>query len=581
MANNLESMPMPEENSKESADKILPANPKLRYLDRVFDILRSPEKDVLGGETNWRGLSEKVKPFKTGLEFTDNIREAVMEFVSQKIPRLKEGIPSFKNLKDKDVLEAISHNWFETVGEEVGGKRKEVLLATAAHVVRRIENNIYKKLLRQMQPADLEKLGLDASTRDLLVEVLDASIKADPMYIRFMAYSQLSPEPPEEAGNVTFSLPKRKTQYTAASLFPHEAQFLAGRFAKIAENHEKWSNKSGGEIFKKYLEALSAFYAERNPDKAPKLQENVLDIYKDLLNSDFPIFITPTTEGYYKEPYFDPELKVSVVTPDARKEEASWLRAQEAMSSSLQALDADKFSENMKSQPVRSMLVFGGFGSNIIFNAVAQEKPAILIFLNEQMRAYDREFSNFVFGRIKNAPEIFGEPLSAEKRLLLEKILRTDTVLHELAHSIHPDDSPEAKRLGRKPLTILDEVKAEICYRPLVPEIIEKNGLDGKKEEWAVGMLASSLFVAEGNPKGDPYYYAAAYCLNNLFERGAVELEGKKLIIKNFDLYYAAQKEAAEALLAVYRDPSMTQAKAAKWIKRVCEPNKKVQAALL
>ena len=229
----------------ESAEQVLPSKPELRYLDRAFDIIRASEKNPLGGEINWRGLSEKIKPFENGLEFSDNIREVVTEFISQKIPVLKEEIPSLEDLDDKKFLEALAHNWFSAIGEEVDGKRREVLLATMAHVVKRIENYTYKKALGEMPPTDLEKLGLDPDTRDLLVQVLDTSIKADPMYIRFLAYSRLTPTPPEKSGPVTFSLPGHEKLYTTATFFPHEAQFLAKRFGKIAENHENGAVNPG------------------------------------------------------------------------------------------------------------------------------------------------------------------------------------------------------------------------------------------------------------------------------------------------------------------------------------------------
>lgn len=575
-----EGLPPPETKiPDESVETVLPKNPKLRYLDHAFDILRAPEKNELGEETNWRELSARIRPFQNGLELSDNIREVTVEFISNKIPNLRK-IPSLENLNEKDLLEALTHNWFEKIGDEVGGQRREVLLATMAHIVKRIENYTYRQALGEMPPGDLAKLGLDPDTRDLLIQALDTSIKADAMYIRFMAYTQLTPRPAKQAGPVTFSVPGRKELHTAANLFPHDAQFLAKRFGTLAEHHAKWSSKPGGNIFKQYIEALSAFYAERNPDTAPERQKEVEKLYRDLLGSDFPIIITPATEGYYKEPYFDPELKVSVASPDAKKEESSWNQVKETMSASLENLDAAQFSDRMRDQPIRSVHVFGGFGVNITFNAVAQEKPSILVFFNEQVRAYDRNFPDFVLQHIANAKAVFGETLSPEGQSRLEKISRTDTVLHELAHSIYPDDSYEAQRLGRKPLTVLDEVKADICYRPLIPSMIAKGGLEGTKEEWAIGMLARSLRTMAEQPKGDPYFYAAAYSLNNLFEQGAVELEGTKLIVKDFDGYYVAQKQAAEALLSVYRDPKMTEAKAARWIKRMCQPNEKVLAAI-
>lgn len=576
---------MPRHREGASAPVREPANPveepklegpRLRYLDRVFNILRSPEQNPLGEEINWRGISREVKPYKNGVELSDNIREAVSTFITKKIPALKEKISPLRTLGDKELLEALTHNWFEEIGEEVGGKRREVLLALAAHVVKRIENYAYRKVLADASEKDLEKLNLDADTRDLLIRVLEASIKADPMFIRFMAYAALTPRPPQEALPLALHLPGHEKSYTTAALFAHESRFLSVRFAKIAEEGGAWVNKPGGETFRKYLQALSEFYAEKDADKIMERHQAVETLYGELLRSEFPIIITPATEGYYKEPYFDPELKISVATPEAREEEASWTRVQKAMSGSLDALSAGQFRERMQSQPVRGVVVFGGFGVNITFNAVAQEKPAILIFLNEQMRSNDRGFPELVEKNIGNSAELLGTIPSAENWARAEKISRINTVLHELIHSIFPDDSTEAKRIGGRALTILDEVKAEICYRPLVPRIIEEGAVLGTKEGWAVGMLASSLKMLREQPKGDPYFYAAAYSLNALFEKGAVRWEEGKVLIKDFDLYYQIQQSAAEELLSVYRDPSMNERKVLRWIKEKCAPSEEV-----
>ena len=322
----------------------------------------------------------KIKPFENGLEFSDNIREVVTEFISQKIPVLKEEIPSLEDLDDKKFLEALAHNWFSAIGEEVDGKRREVLLATMAHVVKRIENYTYKKRWEKCRPRILKNLGLIPTLAIFLCKFLIPQSKRIRCIFVFWLILGLHRHRLKKSGPVTFSLPGHEKLYTTATFFPHEAQFLAKRFGKIAENHEKWSSKPGGDIFKQYLEVLSVFYAERDPTKAPERQKEVERLYQNLLGSDFPILITPATEGYYKEPYFDPELKVSVTTPDARKEVASWIQAKEAMSASLENLDAAQFSEKMRDQPIRSAHVFGGFGVNITFNAVAQENRLFLYF---------------------------------------------------------------------------------------------------------------------------------------------------------------------------------------------------------
>ena len=550
---------------------VLPPGPKLRYLDKAFSILREEE--------SWLNLSEKVKPYENGLEFTNNIRDVVFEFVAEKIPNLKRGIPSLGELGEKELLNALTHNWFEAVGEEVQGSRKEILLATMAHVVKRIENMVTRQILSKASEGNLEKLGLNSSTRDLLNEVLETSIKADPIYIRFMAYSQLSGKPPEEAGPVALHLPGDDKLHTIPELFPHESQFLAKRFSGLAERSGEWVSLSGGEIFQKYLGVLGSFYAEKDPERATEIQKEIEKLYSELLASDFPVIITPATEGYYKEPYYDPELKISLRTPDAEKEEADWRNMRDKLAESLDVLDARQFADSVKEKAPKSVIVLGGFGVNITFNAAAQEKPSILIFLNEQIRA-DKEFPGAAKKLVANTAEIFGEELTENKRKFLESISRNDTVLHELTHGIFPDDSPEAKRLGGRPCTIIDEVKAEICHRPFVPEVIKRGGLKGTKEEWAAGMLTMSLQILRDSLSGDPYYYAAAYALNDLFESGAVVIEGEKVRILDFEKYYEVQKKAAEEVLDLYRDQKMTERKAAKWIKTRCVPNKEVKGVL-
>ena len=567
----------PETNPEE---KLLLQGPHLQYLNKAFSILRASEKNELGEKERWFHLSENVEPYNDGLEFTTTIRDTVLKFISKKIPSLQEGISSLSELGEKKLLNILVHNQFGEAGDEAPGSRKEILLATMAHVVKRVENRVTRQVLSGASEENLEKLGLNATTRDLLNEVLEASIKADPMYIRYMAYAQLSGKTPQQASSVGLHLPGSDTLHTVSELFPHESQFLAGRFSAIAEKSDAWVNFPGGKTFKNYLEVLGNFYAEKDPVRATSIQKRVEELYSELLASDFPIILTPAIEGYYKEPYYDPEIKVSLRTPDAKKEEAHWQNMRDAFAESFGALDVQQFADSVKVKEPKSVITIGGFGVNITFNAVAQEKPDILIFLNQQIRVYDKEFPETAQKLVSNTAEIFGEDLTENKRKFLESLSRDETVLHELTHGVFPDDSPEAKRFGKKPYTIIDEVKAEICHRPLVPEVIKNGGVQGTKEEWATGMLTSSLQLLRNKPQGDPYYYAAVYTLNDLFESGAAVIEGERVRILDFEKYYAVQKKAAEEVLDLYRNPTMTERKAAKWIKTRCVPNKNVQAIM-
>ncbi|MBI4120616.1 MAG: hypothetical protein HY454_04090, partial [Parcubacteria group bacterium] len=199
---------------------------KLRYITKSLELLR-PETNPLAEETHWKELYKEVKPWQTGLELSDNVRETVRGFVEQKIPKLKERVPTLENLDDAKLLDALTHNWFEGIDEKISGQRREVLLTVMAHVVKRIETTSYRNILQEAAPADLEKLGLDEGLKDLLINILEASIKADPLFVRFLAYTQLSPEPPPDASGVALYTPNSSELNTIAVLFPHETQFLS------------------------------------------------------------------------------------------------------------------------------------------------------------------------------------------------------------------------------------------------------------------------------------------------------------------------------------------------------------------
>src|SRR3989338_6220393 len=542
---------------------------KLRYIYNTLELLGTT-KDPLGNEQSWRKLYKDVRPYHTGLECTTNVRDAVYNFIVQKIPHLQEQVHSIRDLPERALVDAIVHNWFEALGEEVSGQRKEILLTVMAHVVKRIETRTYRDVLQNASDSDLAHLGLTVGTRDLLIDVMEAAVKTDTIFIRFLAYIQNELSPPKEASGVKFFV-RDSAPMTIAALFPHEAQFLANHFEKIAHNNSLWKNEPGADAFESFCKILAAFYREGDPTLSEKLQREVEEKYQNLLRSPFPIIMTPAMEGYRKEPYFDPELKISLATPDARAEEQKTHNTRRATAESLETLNASQFIKNVQENPIRVAMVVGCYGCNLTFNAVAQEKPSIILYLNEQIRAYDAEFPSFLQSHVVTE-NIFPRN-SEEARKRMEYISRFDTILHELAHGIYPDGDPESQRLGRRPLTIIDEVKAEITHRAMVPTIIERMGLDGTKDEWAVGMLGSLLQVLKDQPPEDPYYYASAYCLNECIAMGAVRSTKGRLEIRDVDTYYRIFQKAAEEILALYRDPQMTEKKASRWIKTRCAPN--------
>ncbi len=570
--------------------------PKLQHIASVSRILRAGEIGPLGEEQSWWELASNVKPWKTGLELSDNIREVLLDFVSKKIPELQKTITRLPEFSEKQLIEALAHNWFEGVQEEVGGKRQEVLLTAMAHIVKRIETTIVKKILLGASQEELNILGLEDDTmRDLLIQVLETSNKADPLYVRFMAHAQLSGKAPsldqvkgmlgggkddeyyEKAQWFIFTLPDDEAPHTLGELFPREVGYMKKHIDEILASADQWKARDGGQIFFEYLNALKSLYTSTDPQSALSAHELTYELYNKLVRTSFPILITPAGDPYYRNTSLDPELKVSVVTRDAGIEEESWRSVRDVMSECLDVLGASQWSERVRQQPVRGVVTLGAFGVNLSFNAVAQESP-IVVFLNEQIRAYDREFPGVLYGYIKNAEALFGQDTGLEKRAFLERLSRTMTPLHELAHSIdYYGQEGLSDRLGADQLAILDEVKAEICFRPLIPTMIEKGGLEGTRQEWAAGMLASSLIVLRDSAEKTDYWYAASYCLNKLFEDGAIALRDKKVEVIDIEKYYEVQKNAARALLDVYDDPKMTPGKARSWIKKNCMPNEHVR----
>lgn len=564
----------------EKPEKIIESIPRLRYITKTLELLR-PEMDELGNEINWKELYREVRPWKNGLELADNIREVIYEYVALKVPALKERIPSIGDLRNNDIVNALAHNWAEEISD-ISGQRREVLMTVAAQVVKRIETLVYKRILAEADDKDLEiKLGLDPKLRNLLIGVINASQRADPLFVRFLAFTQLSPKPPEEATSTAMFLPGDNTPYTIVSLFPHETQSISKNLSLLAENSSEWEDLPGADTFKAYLKVLGAIYGEVDPLKAEQYLIESEKLYGELLASDFPIIISGgMREGsYYKEPYIDPELKVSISTLDARQEESNWRMAQKGMSESLVAVGLGNFAEEMKGRTIRSVVNIGGHGTNLVFNAVADEEPGIVIFLNEQMRAYDRNFSGFM-GVIKNRDEIFDNIHDPDTQALVERMSRSNTVHHELAHSIYKSSLPESKRLGLKPLTTIDEVKAETLYRSLIPLMIERAVLPGNKEEWALGMLTTSLQMVRDQDGSDPYYKAAVYTINDLFEQKAIRFESGQVTIVDFDKFYGVNDALREELVNLYRNEGMTEDIAAKWLKQRCQPTKQTKVLI-
>ena len=555
---------------------------KLQYISKSLEFLHSNPDNTEGAEKaeHWTELYKQVSPYGTGLELSDNVREVVRANVAEKIPDVKEKVPSMRNLPDDRLLNALTNNWFEEL-PEAQGQRREVLLAVMANVIKRIETTVYKKVIGHAPEEDLHTLGLDATTRDLAVRLLDTSSKANALFIRFMAYAQLSGKPPEGATLFAMHVPGEEQLHTIADLFPRETAFLSRRFLELAEEGSVWEEKPGSSQFREYLHMLGNAYAEKDPAAAEALHHALIQKCADATEAGFPIVVTPGLEGYKKEPYIDPELRVSFVTEDSARENVSFKRAQEALAASAEHLGIERFQEAMQEKSIQSVVAVGSFGVNLIFNGVAQSEPTVLLYLNEQSRQYDKPYVGFIQQHVAGGAEAFADTGEGDGRALQEHMSRMNTILHELGHPPYENGVPESERerLGRRPRTILDEIKADSIYRALLPSLIEKGGVEGTKEQWAISSLASALqYLKDSDDVSDPYFSSGMYTLNAVLRSGAVSIEGDKVIIKDPDGYFEALDVAAREVLAIYENRDMTERKASQWIAEHCAVDEQTTA---
>ena len=551
-------------------EKFIPEKPRLRYIEKTLSLLES-DIGPDGQKINWKDLYEEVGHWDSGIELSDKIREVVREYLLSKFPRVKEKIPSIDNLPDPQLLNAISNGWFEELGEEVGDTRREVLLAVLAHITKRIETRIYKKILEETGEDNLQKLGLSSNTQKLVMDCLDASVKSNPLFIRFLAYSQLAPEPPKNASSVS-PIGQDEKPHTFSELFPHETQFISKKLAAILSNSEVWDNEPGADDFKEYLKYLADFFDEKNTEKAKELHKKVEETYGRLVTSDFPIIIVPPLEGYYQPPYLDPELRVALRTPESKLQESNFRSIQTVLADKLGSIGVEQFSDDMRRRVIRSYISIGSYGVGITFNAVAQEEPALALYLNEQIRAYDKDLKTFL-----PLVDVSEKAFSTTSEEVIEEMSRNETIFHELSHAVYPTKTPEAKRLGPKQESVIAEVAAESIYRGLAKELIDENKIEYTEDQYISVTLCMPLQVIEKSDADNEYYKAAVFVLNGLFEGGIAEFDGFKIHIKDNTALFRYFKNNAEEIISLYKDTSMTEQKAKKWLSQKCKAGPKLQ----
>jgi len=551
--------------------------PHLRYIKKTLSLLES-DIGPDGEKINWKNLYEKVGSWDSALELSDQIREAVREYLLSKFPKIKDKIPSIADLPDPQMLNALSNGWFEELGEEVGGTRREVLLAVLAHITKRIETRIYKKILEESREDDLKKLGLSLNTRQLAIDCLDASVKSNPLFIRFLAYSQLSPKPfhgaPPAAPMGQDGMPHR-----FAELFPHETKFIAKKFGEIIKSDEQWKGEHGAEEFKEYVTILEKYFSGTDIGEAlevdgeiSEVEKKIKNAYSKVISSDFPIIIPPPLGGYYKPPYFDPELRVSIRTPESIAEEKRFLPLQKSLADKLGLLGVGQFANDMRAKPIRSVISIGEYGANLTFTAAAEADKEIVLFLNDQIRHFDRNLKKF-FPLLEISEQAFGN-ISDQR---IQEMSREDTMLHEFSHSVYHGDTEEAKKLGPEAESFIAEISAESIHRGLAKELIDSGEIEYTPEQYTVVTICMPLQVLERADPEDEYYKAAVFVLNGLFENGIAEFDGSHVAVKDHAAFFEYLKSNAKEIISLYKDPEMTQQKAKNWLSKKCKAGSRLQ----
>jgi hypothetical protein len=585
------------------------AYPRLADVGKIRSVLTGKESS---DEKAWHEIQiPRKEGGYSAIELNNEVRHTVTSYVNSKIDALLD-MPSLSAVKNyvneggleedeqhdrkQKIIEALTNGWFEALPFEDEDK---LMLMEAAHIVKRIELATYSNFLKPQQELDttqqmlqeqqLAKLGLNSTSRDVLLEVVRTSALADPLFIRMASYMDHTQERTRQRGSeIIYTLPSDKKKYTFPELFPTASKAISKNFFTIAMHDDSvWNNIPGGEQLRQELLALSKYYNEKNPEKAetilrrqPEEKEDtrltVIDAYKNALESESPIIIIPSMFAQEQEPQMDQELKICLSVQGDSQEEQAIVQMREAMSLSAATINMDTFADTVNTMNVKRGATVGSYGVNLVFNGVAYEDPSILLVLDEQIRAYDKDFPS-ILEKVGNTEEVFAESSTEERTILMEQLSRFNTILHEFSHGFYPEKrSPENQRFG-KYYSQLNETKAEISYRALLPSIIEQQGLEQTKEQWAVTTLASSLqtlgfYDLQNADSRDDYYYASVYPLKKLFASGVVEIDkvNNKVRINGFDEYYSIMKEAAIDLLKLYKDESMTEGKTGEWLETNC-----------
>lgn len=551
-------------------ERFIPERPRLRHIEKTISILES-EVGPDEKEINWKDLHEKIGPWNSVSELSERIQAVTQDYVAAKLPKLREEIPPVGEVPEKDFLVAISNGWFEELGEDVVGTRKEVLFAVLAQISKRIETKAYTDILKNASDEELQKLGLSENLRDLAVDTMNVAIKSNPLFIRFLAYSQLAKRPPAEASPFA-PMGTDGKPHTWRELFPKESNFIAKRLEAIHEGRARWEGEPGAGEFADYIKCLGEFFAETDVLRASEAHQAMKAAYVAVMKTPFPIGIIPPLEGYYKPPHLDPELRVVFSAPHSKLREKELKPLQEALAGTLDSLGVGQFSEPMKARAIRSFVSVGAYGVGLVFNAEAQEEPVAMFYENEQKKVYEN-IGQF-FDLLESSSDASA---GVERRRVQEELPRREIGLHEFSHAVYPIGTPEADRLGPEAESVLGEVMAESVYRGVAGELIQSGAINSTREHYAALTIALSLKSMAESESDDEYFQAAAFVLNGLAERGTVAFTGQKIHVADTDAFFAGLTENARAIIALYEDKNTNPRRAEQWIQKNCTPGEKLQ----
>lgn len=586
--------------------------PKLENIQQVRAALTNDENLPEGQKPEWQRLTIPEKSngeTYSLLELNNTVRETVREYIEKRLPQLRD-IPSFEafqNIPDADLLNALTHGWFdpESVSNVVDGEQNRLLLATAEHMVSRIENGVYQRFLTSASQDQLHAMGLTTELRDVMLNTLKVSSRANPLFIRFMGYvmpestnSPLAEEGREGDESEAYTgtalfMPEGKGPYDLATLFPKESASLARGFDRIIAESSAWQNTPGADAFIKHLQALSDLHKSNVDGSLPSIkdrQDAVRESYNALLDSGFPIIVTPQMDPGEKPPYIDPEIKVSLRLPKDSAEEQRIGIVKDQMAQTLPELGADvaNFADDLRSLTVHRVVTIGAFGSDLVLRSVAQEEGSIILYIDEQERAYGQELAGKIGQYIDTQGIInLSHP---DTQALLSNFSMLETSMHESDHAIYSRESDESQRMGADAPVILDEVKADTLYRALIPHMLDLEVAQGKitveeaalqKKQWAITTTGTMMQSLEQGVESN-YYKANIQLLNALLSpQGttppALELHEGKLRITNFDAFYDTMYSQATDILTLYRK---TPEKANEWIAANCQASDRSKEVL-